>query len=1217
VADVVLTGEVFNDFFGISVSSAGDVNGDGYADVIVGTINNDAGGTDAGRAYIYYGGASMDNLADVVLTGEAAEDYFGFSVAAAADLNGDGYGDVIVGARGNDVGGTQAGRAYVFYGGASMDNLADVVLTGEAAGDLFGYSVSSAGDVNGDGFADVIIGANGNDAGGSSAGRAYVYYGGASMDAAADIVLTGEAAGDQFGGSVSGAGDVNEDGYADVIAGAIGNDARGTDAGRAYVFYGGATMDNLADVVMTGEAAGDFFGNVSSMGDINGDMYADVVVGAFGNDAGGSEASRAYVYTGGASMDNVADIVMTGEAAGDTFGSSVSGAGDVNGDGYADMLVGAPLNDTNGIDAGRAYLYLNSLRGTDLADAFFTGEGVSDLFAYSVSGAGDVNGDGYEDFIVGAPYADTNGSDAGRAYVYYGGVASIDVWADVVLNGAAAGDLFGYSVSGAGDVNGDGYDDVVVGAIGSDVGGSNAGRAYVYYGGASMNNIVDVFLTGEATSDQFGESVSSAGDVNGDGYDDVIVGAKYNDAAGSNAGRAYVFYGGSFVDSGADIVLTGVAAGEQFGISVSRAGDVNGDGYADVVVGASLNSVGGQAYVYHGGSPMNTGADLVLKAEATSDYFGYSVSSAGDVNGDGYDDLIVGAYRNDAGGAEAGRAYVYYGGAAMNNGVDLTLTGEASGDQFGYSVSSAGDVNGDGYADVIVGANGNDAVESNAGRAYVHYGGAAMDNAADVFLTGTAAIDLFGASVSSAGDVNGDGYADVIVGAYRNDVGGTDAGRAYLYLSSPTAVIPRITTITDVAGDQGGWASVRWSRSGYDIRGLNRVTAYRIERSEPPDQNGFNWEALGERPASWNPFYSYVAPTYSDQTEGNSGTTFFRITALGANVDERWFSAFASGASIDNLAPLTPQNPGIQQTAPETITLNWNENTTDPDVFGYTLYRSTTDGFEISDSTRLAETTSITYTDNAATGSQPYFYRLTTKDVHGNESPPTDQLAALTFVNLKVFLTGPYVPGGTLRTDLKTAGLIPLEQPYGNVEYLDTPSAYTGEEMLTTLPEGAVDWVLVEVRSGTAATDSLTTRAALLMSDGHIRDLDGSGSLAFGSLAEGSYYVVVRHRNHLAVMSSVPVLISATVPSLYDFTTSASQAFGAGAMVEVEAGVWALYSGDGDASGGITASDQALWLAQNGLNGYQVGDYNLSGGSTASDQALWLTGNGLNSQVPE
>src|SRR6185503_15215080 len=199
----------------------------------------------------------------------------------AGDVNGDGYADVIGGADGNDAGGGNAGRAYVYYGGPGADAVADLTLTGAAAGDQYGFSVSTAGDVNGDGYADVIVGAYRNGAGGVDAGRAYVYYGGPVADATADLTLTGAASDDQFGYSVSTAGEVNGDGYADVIVGAVRNDAGGVDAGRAYVYHGGPAADAIADLTLTGAAAGDFFGvSVTTAGDMNGDRYADVIVGA-------------------------------------------------------------------------------------------------------------------------------------------------------------------------------------------------------------------------------------------------------------------------------------------------------------------------------------------------------------------------------------------------------------------------------------------------------------------------------------------------------------------------------------------------------------------------------------------------------------------------------------------------------------------------------------------------------------------------------------------------------------------------------------------------------------------------------------------------------------------------------------------------------------------------------------------------------------------------
>ena len=903
--DWVLTGAAAGDYFGLSVGGAGDVNGDGYDDVIVGAYGNDAGGSDAGRAYVFYGGPAPDAIADLILTGNSAGEEFGYSVGTAGDVNGDGYADVIVGAPYNDQTGVNAGRACVYYGGPGADATADLTLTGAAAGDYFGWSVATAGDFNGDGYADVIVGAFGNDTGGANAGQAYVYYGGPGADATADLTLTGAAATDYFGYSVGTAGDVNGDGYADVIVGADLNDGGGADAGRAYVFYGGYPADATADLTLTGAAAGDHFGcSVGTAGDVNGDGYADVIVGAVDNDAGGTNAGRAYVYFGGTSPDATADVMLTGGPNDDEFARYVGTAGDVNRDGHDDVIVGAILNDAGGADAGRAYVtsiypyevlspnggetwvagqpatvrwlghdpadlaisfsggasYSTLAVGvggaeeneftlvvptsttdgalvrltytgqtakrstSDASDAVFriveltpppavaqrlaltpTGAAAGDRFGYSVGPAGDVNGDGYADFIVGAPYNDAGGTDAGRAYLYLGG-PSFDGTPDLTLTGAAAGDQFGWKVGTAGDMNSDGYADFFVTAPYNDAGLTDNGRIYVYYGGPSPDAVADVNSIGNTAGENFGISAGAAGDVNHDGYDDFVVGAPYSDAAGTDAGRVYVILGSPNRDALPDLMINGAAAGDYFGYAVGTAGDVNGDGYADLLVGAFGNDAGGsgagRAYVYFGGATLNATADLVMTGSGPGDNLGGAVSAAGDLNGDGFGDFVIGAA-----GLGAGRAQVYLGGRAPDAVPDLVLSGTASVDDFGYAVGAAGDVNGDGYADLIVGADANDAAGTDAGRAYVYFGGAPLDGDADLVLTGAAAGDGFGVSVAGVGDVGGDGFADIIVGASRNDSRGTDAGRAYVYDCNRYFVLaPNDGEVWNV----GGTATVSW-----------------------------------------------------------------------------------------------------------------------------------------------------------------------------------------------------------------------------------------------------------------------------------------------------------------------------------------------------------------------------------------------------------------------
>jgi hypothetical protein len=400
--------------------------------MIVGAFLNDAGGEDAGRAYIFFGGSSPDSVADIVLTGQAADDQFGTSVSTAGDVNGDGYDDVIVGAYHNDGGGTNAGRAYIYYGGTSMDTLPDVVLTGEVVlpdeitGDQFGIRVAWAGDVNGDAYDDVIVGADGADVGSAdNAGKAYLFFGGPNMAgrnaSLADVVLQGEEIQDGIFASVNGAGDLNNDGYSDIVVGAAGyttgsgsedcrnfddddgdlrEDRKDTDCylGRAYIFLGGTALMDLTAPLSAGNAnftlsrptEADGFGfSVASAGDVNGDSFSDLLIGAFLSD-------RVDLNNGKEICDNF-DVNNKPK--------------DDDGDGLSNFDDPSCLI----IDQGRAYLYLGSINFNTSPDVTFLGQAlaidfnqkdsvlpVSGQFGFAVSGAGSLDGDQLSDIVIGA-----------------------------------------------------------------------------------------------------------------------------------------------------------------------------------------------------------------------------------------------------------------------------------------------------------------------------------------------------------------------------------------------------------------------------------------------------------------------------------------------------------------------------------------------------------------------------------------------------------------------------------------------------------------------------------------------------------------------------------------------------------------------------------------------------------------------------------------------
>lgn len=403
--------------------------------------------------------------------------------------------------------------------------------------------------------------------------------------------------------------DFNGDGYSDIIAGAVGND-RVTGAGSAFIYFGSAALDSTADVVVSGTAAGDYFGSVvAGVGDVNADGYCDVAVSAPGNDLDGTDYGTVFFFYGGPSMDAIPDVAMHGVSADDHYGRYSLDGADVNGDGYSDLLVCAYGDDTIGADAGAVYLYLGSAVLDNTADLVYYGASAGDQFGYHLD-AGDVNNDGYADFVAGARYEDTAADNAGAAYVFFGSQTP-DNTADVTLYGTVANERFGLNPAMNGDFDGDGYCDIAV------IGGS-AGVVSIYFGGQAPDSVVDASVTAVDSG-----RITSCGDFNGDGFDDLLT---TDNNANGYAGEGYVFYGSSTFDTSLDLTIPDTSSEVGFGMSAAMAGDINADGYSDLVVGAYAQfNENGNAHVFLGGASPSDAVYLIIYGEAYEDWLGGSV----------------------------------------------------------------------------------------------------------------------------------------------------------------------------------------------------------------------------------------------------------------------------------------------------------------------------------------------------------------------------------------------------------------------------------------------------------------------------------------------------------------------------------------------------------------------------------------------------------------
>jgi len=772
--------------FGTSVCATGDLNGDGVSDLAVGAPNAASSGPMNVRVFSGKTGAVLRTYS----TGSINSDEFGFSIANIGDFNGDGFEDLAVGAPGRN---NDEGAAYVYSG--KTGNL-QIVFTGTAFNQRFGHAVAAVGDVNGDGRTDFAVGAprvHQHPVLYLWAGTVRVYSG-LSLSQLYTVFASSPlyAEEGEFGTSVTGLGDFNNDGTVDWAAGGPkhGVDSQHNPENRGFVQVRSGSNASVLQSFISGQDDQYFGAAVAGPGDLNGDGYDDLLVGAPFNAGTGVAAA----YRGGPS--NTPLFIKPGGST-THYGAMVAAIGDINSDGYADLAVGAPFDD--GFDENGGRLELLSGKTFGVIDEIFPT--TDDAFAgAALTMIDDFDGDDVPDYAVGIPGADFDAEDAGAVFIHSGGNGS----RLLIMDGSgAAGDEFGASVARLGDVNNDGDQEIAIGS-------PRANKVTIFPTGIQIDagkvQIQTLWppqtiktVWGAAAGDQFGFSVASGFDVNQDGVTDVIAGAPYSNANGSDSGEVRILSG---VNGAKLLTVAGHAPGEQFGWSVDGLGDVDNDGVDDFVAGApGFSSVlaGGRAYIHSGAS----GALIHSFAWFGTSRLGESVTGAGDMNGDGVEDVVVGAPDTSVAASYAGGAYAISGATGALIRIHY---GTNAFDKFGSSVCGVGDVDNDGASDYAVGAIEVYTFFGDKGSVRV-FSGATGTVLQD--LAGDAIGHRFGAALAGGEDLDGDRLPDLVVGAPQADPVGTNSGQVEAFSLRPIG----LTHYGDGTDGCNGWQIMSGNKS--------------------------------------------------------------------------------------------------------------------------------------------------------------------------------------------------------------------------------------------------------------------------------------------------------------------------------------------------------------------------------------------------------------------